>query len=310
MEENERQFLLSLFSLDKKLSDNQKIRKLYSLSSNIERNYKVIEIKKRNGKIRKVYSPSYYLKNIQRQILNEVLYDKTTYDFVTAYCKNKTIVDNAKIHVNKNIILKLDIKNFFDNISFIDVYKIYESFGFSNRICGLLTYLTTYKEYIPQGSPTSSYLSNLIMRGFDYEVYTWCAEKNINYTRYSDDMTFSMDKYDKSIISFIRKKLYKLGLELNNGKICVVSKSNKQKITGIVVNKKMQVDSKYRKKIRQEIFFIKKYGIDSHLNKINIIDKQKYIQSLLGRINFVLQVDNKNKEFIEYKKYIKENKIL
>lgn len=308
MTAEERKFLLSLFSFDNKLTDNLKIKKLYSMSSNIEKYYKIIEIPKRNGKIRKVYSPSYYLKNVQKSILNDVLYDKMTANYVTAYCKGKSILDNSKVHNNKNIILKLDVKNFFNNISFSNVYSIFASFGFSRCICGLLSYLTTYNEFLPQGAPTSAYLSNLIMRNFDDEVYRWCSEKNINYTRYSDDMTFSMNEYNKNIICFVRKKLYKLGLELNNDKICVISKSSKQKITGIVVNEKIQTDISYRKKIRQEMYYINKFGLESHLLNLGISNKRKYINSLRGRINFVLQVDPSNNEFKNYRIII--NKIV
>ena len=304
MTDEEKKFLLSLFRFDNKLSDNIKIKKLYSMSSNIEKYYKIVEIPKKNGKIRKVYSPSYYLKNIQKSILNDVLYNKLTSDYVTAYCKGKTIIDNSKKHCNKNIILKLDVKSFFDNISFSNVYKIYKSFGFSTRICGLLSYLTTYNDFLPQGAPTSAYLSNLIMKEFDEEIYKWCLERSINYTRYSDDMTFSMDIYNKDIIRFVRTQLYKLGLELNNEKICVINKSAQQKITGIVVNQKVQTDVSYRKKIRQEIYYINKYGLESHLSKLGVDNKNKYINSLKGRINFVLQIDKDNKEFIDYKKIV------
>lgn len=304
MTNEDRTLLLSLFSFDKKLNDNMKIKKLYSMSSNIEKNYQVKKIPKRNGKTRTIYAPSYYLKNVQKNILNNILYKVDTYDFVTAYCKNKTIKDNAIKHINKNVILKLDIKNFFDNISFSNVYSIYKSLGYSKNICGLLTYLTTYNEFLPQGAPTSSYLSNLIMRKFDYEVNEWCKNNNISYTRYSDDMTFSMDEYNPSIIRTVRKKLYKLGLELNNEKICVINKYTKQKITGIVVNEKLQADSLYRKKIRQEIYYIKKYNLESHLNRLNITNKNKYINSLKGKINYVLQIDSNNTEFLSYKEFI------
>lgn len=301
MTDEERKFLLSLFDFDNKLSDNLKIKKLYSMSTNIEKNYQTFEIKKKSGKLRKIYSPNYYLKNVQRAILNNVLYDKSASIYATAYCKGKDIRNNALPHLNKKIILKLDIKNFFDNLSFTNVYQIYNSYGFSKSICGLLSYLCTYNDYLPQGAPTSSYLSNLILRDFYYNVGSWCDERNITYTRYSDDMTFSMDEFDHDIIRYIRKCLYKYGLELNNEKICVINNSNKQKITGVVVNNKVQTDINYRKKIRQEMYYIKKYGIKSHLNKIGYNKSiDSYIKSLKGRINFVLQIDPNNNEFKNY----------
>ena len=117
-------------------------------------------------------------------------------------------------------------------------------------------------------------------------------------------MTFSGDFDPSEVIKIVRKYLYKLGLKINNKKIHVIKNCYCQNVTGVVVNEKLQVSSKYRKKIRQEIYYIKKYGIDSHLKRINMKDKNKYLKSLYGKILFVLQINNNDKEFIEYKKYI------
>lgn len=96
--------------------------------------------------------------------------------------------------------------------------------------------------------------------------------------------------------------LYKLGLELNNKKICVINKSSNQNVTGIVVNEKAQVNSKYRKEIRKEMYYIKKYGLNSHLNKCNIkIDSKEYLNRLYGKILYVLQINEDDKEFKKYK---------
>ena len=169
----------------------------------------------------------------------------------------------------------------------------------------LLTYLCTYKEHLPQGSPTSAYISNLVMKDFDEVLGTWCEERGISYTRYSDDMTFSGIFNPSEIIIKVRKLLYKLGLELNNDKIHIIKKSSCQIVTGIVVNEKIQVSSKYRKKIRQEIYYIKKFGLLSHLEHSKYdIDRKEYLNSLYGRILYVLQINNTDQEFNNYKKFI------
>ena len=306
MDLNEKNFLLSLYAFNKKLSDNDKIKKLYIMSNNIDKYYNKFTIKKRNGKNRNILSPYMELKNIQKNILNELLYDKRVSSYAKAYIKGVSLVDNVKYHKGFKYILKLDIKDFFNSVSYVDIYNIFKEYGFSSRLCGLLSNLVTYDDYLPQGAPTSPHLSNLVLRDFDYKVGKWCKDNNINYTRYSDDLTFSMNEYNNKIIRFIRTNLYKYGLELNNDKICLINNASKQKITGIVVNDKIQVDIKYRKRIRQEIYYINKYGITEHMKRNNISDKKKYLQSLFGKINFVLSVDPKNKEFIEYQKIIKE----
>ena len=75
-------------------------------------------------------------------------------------------------------------------------------------------------------------------------------------------------------------------------------------VTGIVVNEKMNVTKDYKKTIRQEIYYIKKFGLDEHLKRLGISDKQQYVLSLKGRIAFVLQTIPNNCEFIEYKNFL------
>ncbi len=301
------EFLLSLFLIDE--NDNKKyINKLYSISNNIDKNYRIYKILKRNGKYRTIYEPSKTLKHIQKQILKNVLEKRQISSYAKAYHKGVSLKDNALVHVNKKIILKLDIKSFFDNISFYQVYSsCFEIELFPKSVGMLLTQLCTYDGHLTQGSPTSSYISNLVMRNFDEELGSWCNNHNISYTRYSDDMTFSGDFIVSDVIRLVRKMLYKLGLELNQDKISIINNSNSQNVTGLVVNEKVQVSKKYRNKIRQEIYYIKKYGISSHINRLNISSSEKdYLKKLNGRILYVLQIDDNNKEFLEYKKYIRD----
>lgn len=303
----EKEFLLSLHLIDGN-NEIDILNKLYTISNNQEKNYHIFKIKKRNGNTRTIYEPNPNLKIIQKNILHNILEDRYISKYAKAYKKGISLKDNASIHTNKPLILKLDIKDFFNNITFMQVYSscFPENF-FPKPIGTLLTNLCTYKDRLPQGAPTSSYISNIVMLDFDLSVGEYCQKNNIAYTRYCDDMTFSGNFNKKEIIDLVKYELSKLGLSLNKEKITLITKKNRQVVTGIVVNKKMQVNINYRKNIRKEIFFIKKYGLISHLEHINSsISKEKYLNQLLGKINFVIQVDNSNKEFIGYKKYILE----
>mgnify|MGYP002624396859 CR=1 FL=1 len=299
------EFLLSLNLFNCK-DEKKYIKTLYSMSNNLEKNYKIYKIKKRNGKYRTIYEPNSLLKHIQKQILVNILNNKSISNYAKAYHKGISLKENAIPHINKDIILKLDIKDFFENISFVDIYNSCFPIEYFPKSVGmLLTYLCTYDEHLTQGSPTSAYISNLVMKDFDEVLGAWCEDKNISYTRYSDDMTFSGNFNPSEIIIKVRKMLYKLGLSLNNDKIHVVTKSSSQFVTEIVVNEKAQVNSRYRKEIRQEIYYIKKFGLESHLNnsKYNL-DAKSYINSLYGRILYVLQINSNDLEFISYKHYV------
>lgn len=303
------QFLLSLNLINCKDEKNY-IKTIYSISNNIEKNYKIYKIKKRNGKYRNICEPSSNLKQIQKRILTNILNNKSISKYAKAYHKGVGLKDNAIPHINKEMILKLDIKDFFENISFVDIYNSCFSIEYFPKSVGMiLTYLCTYDNHLTQGSPTSAYISNLVMKEFDEELGNWCNLKNISYTRYSDDMTFSGEFNPSELIVIVRKMLYKLGLELNNNKIHIVHKSSSQKVTGIVVNEKLQVNIKYRNKIRQEIYYIKKFGLSSHMKKSDInIESKRYLNKLYGRIIYVLQINEYDKEFIKYKQFIKSLK--
>lgn len=298
-------FLLSL-NLIKCRDIKKYIRTIYAIGNNVENNYKVYKIKKRSHGYRTIYAPNKTLKYIQRQILNNILNNKSISKYATAYHKGISLRDNAIPHINKNIVLKLDIKNFFESISFGDVYNAcFAIDSFPKSVGMLLTYLCTYSDHLTQGSPTSSYISNLVMKEFDEELGSWCEENDISYTRYSDDMTFSGCFNHSEIIIKVKKMLHKLSLELNDKKVHVVYKSARQDVTGITVNEKVQVNIKYRKDIRKEIYYIRKFGLSSHLERCNIKrNKDKYLDTLYGKILYALQINSNDKEFIEYKDYI------
>ena len=154
-----------------------------------------------------------------------------------------------------------------------------------------------------KGAPTSAYISNVILRNFDEKVGAYCKIKNINYTRYSNDITLSGAFNINETIIFIKDNLNSYGFKLNYKKTKVIYQNQSQKITGIVVNQKININRKYYKKIRQQVYYIKKFGIDSRLKNQNITNKEKYLNRLLGKINFCLQIKN-TKELLNYKKII------
>lgn len=302
--------LLSSFNLVN-TSDIKKINKiLYGISNNIDLNYEEIIIKKRNKNLRYLNEPSPILKGIQKRILKNVLEEKMISKCAYAYKKGLSTILNAKSHVGCKVILKLDIENFFDNINF---YKVYNSCFNENlypkKLGMLLTNLCVYNDMLPQGSPTSGYISNIVLRNFDCNIDAYCKDKNINYTRYSDDMTFSGDFDIRKLIKYVNELLYKERFRLNKSKIKVVLNTTRQQVTGIVVNEKINLSKNYKRKIRQEVYYILKYGVKSHIEKRNInLSCNRYLSVLLGKINYVLTVNPNDKEFINYKNEIKRIK--
>lgn len=277
-------------------------RTLYGLSNNIERHYHSVLIPKSDGSKRKLSVPDLILKTVQRSIADNILSQYPVSRYAKAYKPGGSVIKNALPHVGKNKLLKLDIEGFFDNILYSQVKDIvfYEG-KYAEPIRTLLTMLCYYRESLPQGAPTSPAITNIIMYAFDEKVGAFCNARSISYTRYCDDMTFSGDFDEREIIGFVKDELYKLGLFLKNRKTAVIPNTKRQTVTGIVVNEKINITKDYKKKIRQEMYYIKKFGIDGHLNRMGIADKEQYIRSLKGRVAFVLQAIPNDRECAEYK---------
>ena len=118
-------------------------------------------------------------------------------------------------------------------------------------------------------------------------------------------MTFSGNFNPDIGIKFVRDELKKSGFFLNNKKTVIAPKSNKQCVTGIIVNKKPNIPCEYKKAVRQELYYCKKYGVSGHMTFKGILDTEEhYIQILLGKLNYILSVCRNDKEFIEYRDYL------
>lgn len=185
--------------------------------------------------------------------------------------------------------------------------------GFSKPATTLLTNICTHNSILPQGAPTSPQIANLVMKRFDERIGKWCGERGINYTRYCDDMTFSGRKAvfnTKEITQLVSRALRKMGFKLNMKKTTLIGSSQRQQVTGIVVNEKAQISSKQRREIRQEIYYCEKYGVSQSLFfKGADITPEKYINSLLGRISFALQIDPADVKMREYFKAAKNSRV-
>jgi retron-type reverse transcriptase len=277
---------------------------LYGLSNNLEKHYQTVFIPKRDGSKRKLSVPDLILKRVQRAIANHILSQYPVSSYAKAYKCGSSVRKNALPHIGKEKLLKLDIEGFFDHILYSQVKNIvFFEEKFAPSVRTLLTMLCYYKDSLPQGAPTSPAITNIIMYDFDEQVGAFCQTKQIAYTRYCDDMTFSGDFDEREVIAFVKKELFRYGLFLKNRKTAVIPKTKRQTVTGIVVNEKLNSAKDYKKKIRSEMYYIQRFGLDGHLSRVEMKgwDRKRYLRSLMGRVAFVLQTTPDNREFLLYK---------
>lgn len=221
---------------------------VYSVSNSPADFYRYYKIPKKNGNFRQISEPLPSLKEIQKWILDNILVNVDTSVYAKAYIKKKSIKDNARFHRKQKVLLSLDIKNFFDSISSDKIFDLFWNLGYKEDVVVMLTNLCCLNGSLPQGAPTSPMLSNIVLEDFDNEIGLYTMEQKIRYTRYADDMTFSGDFHPGKIISKVKRQLNDLGLKLNDEKTRTRGRGQRQEVTGIVVNEKMQLPRPERKR--------------------------------------------------------------
>ena len=283
-------------------------RTLYGVSNNISRHYRPAEIPKGDGSVRRLWVPDEPLKSIQRKIARVLLSPMEVSPHATAYRYGAGIVKNARAHVGQPRVLTLDIFRFFDHVRYSAVKeKAFPADRYceANRI--LLTLLCYYREGLPQGAPTSPWISNLILKELDDTLGAWCGERGIVYTRYCDDMTFSGDFDENRVIALVREQLGRHGFRLHEGKIRKADCHHRQKVTGLVVNQGVSTPADYRRKLRQELYYCEKFGVESHWQRTGSpLSVEEYLRHLLGQVNFVLSVSPENQEMRRYRHYLEK----
>lgn len=295
-----------LSSLERDLGINAKT--LYAVSNNIGKHYHKAKLLKKSGGYRNLSVPDEVLKSIQKQITEVLLIHMPVSRYAKAYRFGSSTLRNAKHHVGKQVVLKLDILHFFDSIRYSTVKdKVFPAEIYAEPLRILLTMLCYHKDALPQGAPSSPAITNIILYEFDEQIGQWCRERGIAYTRYCDDMTFSGDFDPTEMIRFVRLELKKMGFLLNEQKTRIQYPSQQQTVTGIVVNEKPSIPAGYRRKLRQELYYCRKFGIQEHLQKSGLeVPEETYRMRLLGKVNYVLQVHPDDRDMLTARKWLQQ----
>lgn len=279
---------------------NYDVAILRIITTNIRLYYDKYYIEKSNGKLREISAPHATLLEIQQWILINILEKCQISSYAKAYKKGTRLTSNAKYHCNQPTVVTMDILDFFPSVKQDDVFSIFSQMGYCPEVCLMLSKLCCLNNALPQGAPTSPYLSNLRLFGFDFEVAQYIRKRSLHYTRYADDITISGKMDPHHVIHDISGLLYKHGFTLNKEKTRIANRNARQEVTGIIVNSYMQISRERRMKIRQHLYYIRKFGLDTHLKHIHVSDRETYLNQLMGLINFSLMTNPNDPEMREY----------
>ena len=259
--------------------------------------YTQIQIPKKSGGMRNIEIPSDRLKNIQRWILKNVLNNIVVHDSCYGFMKGKSIYDNALLHVGKDCVLNMDLKDFFPSISQKDVFNIFYQRGYTKKVSYYLAKLLTKDGVLPQGSPASPQISNIVAKHLDKRLSELSKRYNAVYSRYADDLTFSGTSNIKNMIPIISKIVREEKFQLNERKTRYSYYFQRQEVTGLIVNKKVSVPKEYLRELFKEIYYCKKFGVSSHLKKTKN-HKIFFKEHMYGKAYFIKMIDREMGEKI------------
>lgn len=242
-------------------------------------------------KIREITAPSRKLKSVQKWILHNILESIPVSEHAYGFKKGCSILQNAERHMYNQFALCVDIKDFFGSIQKSEVLQIFRKIGYTSEASEVLSRICCYNGALPQGAPTSPYLANIVCEKLDNELAYLAKQNNSVYSRYADDITFSSDNDIWYLYENISDILIKYNFRLNN-KTKYYRSDQPKFITGLVVqNGKVRVPKRYKRELRKEIYYCKKFGVNSHLDNSNAAKRIHYREYLYGKAYFVNMIE-------------------
>lgn len=279
---------------------------------------------------RRICVPSPVLMRLQRWIDKRILSIATPHSASVAYKTGAKLIEAARPHCGARWLIKLDITNFFETISEIDVYRVINGLGYQPliafelaRICTRLGSDTKFSQQprfqvrwserragcieayyrgrmgrLAQGAPTSPRLSNLVMRVFDAKVSGLAAEFDMRYTRYADDLCLSTLRRDfdrdiaKEVIVRVYQVMIKAGLQPNITKTAIIPPGARKIVLGLTVNDVApRLPHELKHRMRMHLHYLKRVGPVEHARARNFSSLVGMYNHFFGIAAFASQIE-------------------
>lgn len=273
--------------------------------------YVSFEVPKKTGGTRRLSAPHARMRAAQSWIAEHVLAQVSPEHDAHGFVTGKSIVTNATPHVGKDVVINVDLVDFFPSIAFVRVRGIFESLGYSPAVATIFALLTTESprrrvEYdgktyfaavaersLPQGACTSPALSNLVARKLDRRLRGMCKKHGVTYTRYADDLTFSMEPGRREDIGMLLARIRHIvedeGFRVHPKKVRVQRSGGRQAVTGIIVNHGLAAPREDVRRLRAILHAAKKTGLAAQSRG----EHTDFVAHVRGKIAYVQMIDPK-----------------
>jgi retron-type reverse transcriptase len=285
--------------------------------------YESFSIPKKNGGVRIINAPNKKIKLLQKRLSN-LLYDcyeditknkKGITELAQGFKRKCSIFTNSRKHCKKRYVFNIDLKDFFPSINFGRVRGYFindKNFKLNEKIATIIAQIACFKNELPQGSPVSPIISNLIGNILDVKILKLSKEAKCYYSRYADDLTFSTTNksFPKSIAyekdnrwivgNELKGIIEKSGFKINETKISMQYRSSRQTCVGLVVNNKVNVKKEYYKNVRamcNNLFMNNTFYVNKGEENNSIFQ----LEGMLNFIYFIKRKSDKRKMDARYK---------
>jgi hypothetical protein len=310
--------------------------------------YTSFELPKRNGGTRKILAPSNDLKLLQRRLANllqdcadEIRLTRGVHDagpkpdqISHGFRRARSIATNAARHRHRRYVFNLDLADFFPTCNFGRVQGILvkdKNYALHPKVAQLIAQIACHEGSLPQGSPCSPCISNIIAHVLDIHLVRLARSNGCVYSRYADDLTFSTNQgaFPKSIAiqdptnphlwrpgAELEQLIEKSGFAVNKAKTRMQYRDSRQEVTGLIVNDRVNVRSDYRHLVRAMVHKLLRTGscetktctVDATGKTIESIQPVTMAQ-LQGMLGFIDSIDRKHRPAAEESAGSKSKKI-
>ena len=243
--------------------------------------YRTFTIPKKSGGVRTISAPERMLKSLltyTNRIL-QAFYEAPEY--VTGFVPSKSVVDNAERHIGMNYVFNTDLKDFFPSIPQARVWGALQCrpFGFNKTIASAIAGLCCTKITVgegtrfalPQGSPCSPVLTNIVCHNLDWKLNGLARRFHLKYSRYADDITFSSDhnvyQNDGEFMVEFRRIVTEQNFTINEKKTRLQKRGERQEVTGLVVSDRVNVAREYVRDLDNLLYIWERHGHNSAFAK-------------------------------------------
>ncbi|MGZ9082039.1 MAG: trypsin-like peptidase domain-containing protein [Rhodoplanes sp.] len=292
--------------------------------------------KRRGNGTRTISGAATNLKFIQQRLNTVLQAVYTPRRSVHGFTLFRGIVTNAEKHVRKKCVLGIDLENFFGSINFGRVRGMFlaKPYEMPPSVATILAQICCHDNSLPQGAPTSPVISNMICSRLDKQLRDVAASHGCYYTRYADDITLSTNRnpfpadlafvnsetgiHTVQVGEKLRGIIQASGFRINPSKVRLSTRSQRQDVTGLVVNQFVNVDRRYVRNLRALLhacskhgtealqhYFIEKYHVKSRLPQKAV---PSVVQVAYGRIQHLGAVRGWDDEV--YKRFREQFNIL